>query len=249
MQQHILLVDDEPHILGALRERFERDGFRVTAVATGAAALRALGLAPPPADAPAPDLADFDCLILDLMLPDTDGFEVLRALRQAGQDLPVIVLTARSDDVDKIVGLELGADDYVVKPFNPRELVARVRALLRRMAAVQALRAQLAATVPPDAPLAPGGLQIDAARRLATFHGAGLDLRPKEFDLLALLAAHPGQIFTRETLLNRIWGYDSYIDPRTVDVHIRRLREKLLAIAPDATPIETERGVGYRFRG
>lgn len=249
MQQHILLVDDEPHILEALRERFERDGFRVTAAATGTAALRALGLAPPPADAPLPDLAEFDCLILDLMLPDLDGFEVLRALRQAGLDLPVIVLTARSDDVDKIVGLELGADDYVSKPFNPRELVARVRALLRRMAAVQALRAQLAATVAPATPTPPDALHIDAARRTATFRGVGLDLRPKEFDLLALLAAHPGQVFTRETLLNRIWGYDRYIDPRTVDVHIRRLREKLLAIAPDSAPIETERGVGYRFRG
>ena len=246
MQQHILLVDDEPHILGALRARFERDGFRVTAVATGTAALAALGLAPPPA-APPPDLAEFDCLILDLMLPDIDGFEVLRALRQAGLDLPVIVLTARNDDVDKIVGLELGADDYVVKPFNPRELVARVRALLRRMAAVRALRAQLAATTTPAD--ASGPLQIDAARRTATLRGVALDLRPKEFELLALLAAHPGQVFTRETLLNRIWGYDRYIDPRTVDVHIRRLREKLLAFAPDPPLIETERGVGYRFRG
>ncbi len=249
MQQHILLVDDEPHILGALRERFERDGFRVTTAATGAAALHALGLDPATGGAADLDLADFDCLILDLMLPDLDGFEVLRTLRQAGLDLPVIVLTARSDDVDKIVGLELGADDYVVKPFNPRELVARVRALLRRMAAVRALRAQLAATTPPDVPVAPGDLHIDATRRVATFHAVDLDLRPKEYELLALLAAHPGQVFTRETLLNRIWGYDSYIDPRTVDVHIRRLREKLLALAPDSTLIETERGVGYRFRG
>jgi DNA-binding response OmpR family regulator len=127
--------------------------------------------------------------------------------------------------------------------------VARVRALLRRMAAVRALRAQLAATLPPTTPAGPDTVQIDAARRLATFRGVGLDLRPKEFDLLALLAAHPGQVFTRETLLNRIWGYDRYIDPRTVDVHIRRLREKLLALAPDTPLIETERGVGYRFRG
>src|SRR4051812_39570689 len=140
MQQHLLLVDDEPHILDALRERFTRDGFRVTTAANGQAALAALGLAP------AADLepVDFDCLILDLMLPDLDGFEVLRTLRRAGLDLPVIVLTARSDDVDKIVGLELGADDYVVKPFNPRELVARVRALLRRVAEMRTLRAQLA---------------------------------------------------------------------------------------------------------
>jgi DNA-binding response OmpR family regulator len=248
MQQHLLLVDDEPHILDALRERFERDGFRVTAARSGQAALGALGLAPPTAPVPPdPVRIEFDCLILDLMLPDMDGFEVLRALRRAGLGLPVIVLSARGDDVDKIVGLELGADDYVVKPFNPRELVARVRALLRRVAEVRRLRAQLAAGAVDVAP-APGGLRLDAQRRTATFHGVGLDLRPKEFDLLALLAAHPGQVFTRETLLDRVWGYDSYIDPRTVDVHIRRLREKLAAIDPAATLIETERGVGYRLR-
>jgi DNA-binding response OmpR family regulator len=247
MQQHLLLVDDEPHILEALRERFERDGFRVTTAATGGGALAALGLgAVPGPGGLEPPL--YDCLILDLMLPDLDGFEVLRRLRRAGLDLPVILLTARNEDVDKIVGLELGADDYVVKPFNPRELVARVRALLRRLAEVQALRAQLAAgAVPVEAP-APGGLRLDAARRTATFAGQALDLRPKEFDLLALLVAHPGQVFTRETLLNRVWGYDSYVDPRTVDVHVRRLREKLTALDPAAALIETERGVGYRFR-
>src|SRR5215212_3250431 len=245
MQQHLLLVDDEPHILDALRERFTRDGFRVTTAPSGQAALAALGLAPAAADL---EPVDFDCLILDLMLPDLDGFEVLRTLRRAGLDLPVIVLTARSDDVDKIVGLELGADDYVVKPFNPRELVARVRALLRRVAEVRTLRAQLAANAGADAGPAPGGLRLDAICRTATFQGVGLDLRPREFDLLALLAQHPGQVFTREILLNRIWGYDSYIDPRTVDVHIRRLREKLTAIDPATPLIETERGVGYRLR-
>ena len=250
MQQHLLLVDDEPHIRDALRERFTRDGFRVTAVATGQEALAALGLTAPPAGEAAAPAAAFDCLILDLMLPDLDGFEVLRTLRRAGPGavgaLPVILLTARGEDVDKIVGLELGADDYVVKPFNPRELVARVRALLRRMGEVQALRAQLAAGAPAAPP--PGGLRIDAARRTASFQGVPLDLRPKEFDLLALLAAHPGQVFTRETLLDRVWGYDSYIEPRTVDVHIRRLREKLAAVDPTAPLIDTERGVGYRFR-
>src|SRR5262249_7532477 len=158
----------------------------------------------------------------DLMLPDLDGFEVLRTLRRAGHDLPVIVLTARSDDVDKIVGLELGADDYVLKPFNPRELVARVRVLLRRMTAVRTLQAQLAAGSHPDGEAAPGGLRVDPVRRTATFQGTPLDLRPKEFDLLALLAAHPGQVLTRETLLDRVWGYTHDIDPRMVDVHIRR---------------------------
>jgi DNA-binding response OmpR family regulator len=247
MQQHLLLVDDEPNILHALRERFERDGFRVTAVATGGAALAALGLAPPAVVPTGLEPVAFDCLILDLMLPDLDGFEVLRILRRADRDLPVILLTARNDDVDKIVGLELGADDYVIKPFNPRELVARVRTLLRRMAAVHTLQAQLAASS-PEVLVVPGGLHVDAVRRAAVFHGAPLDLRPKEFDLLALLAAHPGQVLTRETLLDRIWGYTNDIDPRTVDVHIRRLREKLAAIDPDANLIETERGIGYRLR-
>src|SRR3954452_14763603 len=169
--QRILLVDDEPTIREAMRERFEREGFAVSVAATGGAALdRLLGR-----DGPA---LDADCCILDLMLPDLDGFEVLRRLRQAGADLPVILLTARADDVDKIVGLELGADDYVVKPFNPRELVARVRVLLRRMAEVRSLQAQLAANAAADAGPAPGGLRLDAIRRTATFQGVGLDLRP-----------------------------------------------------------------------
>jgi DNA-binding response OmpR family regulator len=244
--QRILLVDDEPTIRDALQERFTREGFQVSAAATGEEALDLLlGRGVPALDA--------DCLILDLMLPDLDGFEVLRRLRQAGADLPVILLTARTDDVDKIVGLELGADDYVVKPFNPRELVARVRALLRRMAEVRNLQAALTATGAGDSPAgnAPpaGGLVVDSARRSAHYCGQPLDLRPREFDLLALLAAHPGQVFTRAILLDRVWGNDEFYDPRTVDVHIRRLREKLAAIDPAANPIETERGIGYRIRG
>jgi DNA-binding response OmpR family regulator len=182
--------------------------------------------------------------VLDLMLPDLDGFETLRQLRQAGSDVPVILLTARADDVDKIVGLELGADDYMVKPFNPRELVARVRALLRRMAEVRARRSALDAQA---APAEAAGLVIDAPQRRTTWQGRPLDLRPREFDLLALLAAHPGQVFTREMLLDRVWGQDSFIDPRTVDVHIRRLREKLAAVDPTTELIQTERGVGYRL--
>src|SRR5690349_15613389 len=225
--QRILLVDDEPTIRDALQERFTREGFHVSAAATGEEALDLLlGRGAPALDA--------DCLILDLMLPDLDGFEVLRRLRQAGADLPVILLTARTDDVDKIVGLELGADDYVVKPFNPRELVARVRVLLRRMTEVRTLQAALASGTPPaaDSPAAGGGLQIDPTYRMARFRGQPLELRPREFDLLALLAAHPGQVFTRERLLDRVWGQEDFIDPRTVDVHVRRVREKLAAIDP-----------------
>jgi DNA-binding response OmpR family regulator len=237
VMQRILLVDDEPTIREALRERFEREGFHVSAVGGGEPALDLLlGRAGPALAA--------DCLVLDLMLPDLDGFETLRRLRQAGSDVPVILLTARADDVDKIVGLELGADDYMVKPFNPRELVARVRALLRRMAEVRALRSALDAQA---APAEAAGLVIDAPQRRATWQGRPLDLRPREFDLLALLAAHPGQVFTREMLLDRVWGQDSFIDPRTVDVHIRRLREKLAAVDPTTELIQTERGVGYRL--
>ncbi|HMA36228.1 MAG TPA: response regulator transcription factor [Chloroflexia bacterium] len=241
--QRILLVDDEPAICEALRERFAREGFAVSTAASGAAALDLLlGRGQPPLAA--------DCLVLDLMLPDLDGFEVLRQVRQAGADLPVILLTARTDDVDKIVGLELGADDYVVKPFNPRELVARVRVLMRRLAEVRSLRAALAGESPPPGPDAESGgaLQIDRASRSVRFRGRPLELRPREFDLLALLAAHPGQVFTRELLLDRVWGQDKFFDARTVDVHIRRLREKLAAIDPAANLIQTERGIGYRLQ-
>jgi len=239
--QRILLVDDEPTIREGLRERFAREGFAVSAVGTGAAALDLL------LGRGGPALAA-DCLVLDLMLPDLDGFAVLRTLRQAGADLPVILLTARTDDVDKIVGLELGADDYVVKPFNPRELVARVRVLLRRMAEVRALRETLAGEAAREASAPEPPLALDRGSRSARFRGRPLELRPREFDLLALLADHPGQVFTRETLLDRVWGDDRFIEPRTVDVHIRRLREKLTAIDPTTNPIQTERGLGYRLQ-
>lgn len=151
------------------------------------------------------------------------------------------MLTARSDEIDRVVGLELGADDYVVKPFGPRELVARLRALLRRTAEAQMLRGQ-AATGDRSAVL-----QIDETRRTAMYHGQSVDLRPREFDLLHLLATHPQQVWSREALLRRVWGTDQHIDARTVDVHVRRLRAKLTAVAPDTDPIQTQWGVGYRF--
>jgi DNA-binding response OmpR family regulator len=157
----------------------------------------------------------------------------------------VILLTARGDEIDRVVGLELGADDYVVKPFSVRELAARARALLRRSAEVSALRARLAdAPAPADAP---ADLLIDAARRRASYRGAALDLRPREFDLLAFLARSPGQVFSRDALLRQVWGQDDYLDARTVDVHVRRLRAKLAAVDPAAELILTEWGVGYRF--
>jgi DNA-binding response OmpR family regulator len=229
--QQLLIVDDEPAITQVLRERLEREGFGVHAVASGEEALAAL------------ESTAYDLLLLDVGLPGMDGFEVLRQMRARGYDLPIIVLTARDEEIDRVVGLELGADDYVVKPFSPRELAARVRALLRRTAEVAQLRAQLKRdTTGPEQEL-----QIDMARRQAIFRGELLDLRPREFDLLALLAAHPGQVFTREALLRQVWGHEEFVDARTVDVHVRRVRAKLAAIAPDAQIILTEWGVGYKL--
>jgi DNA-binding response OmpR family regulator len=230
--QKILLVDDEAAIVAAVRERLEREGFAVAAVPSGEAALNDLAA------------AAFDLVLLDIGLPGIDGFETLRRMRAAGYDAPVIVLTARGDEIDRVVGLELGADDYMVKPFSVRELAARVRALLRRTNEAAALRAQLAGQTPANT----GVIRIDPMRRSALFQGVALDLRPREFDLLALLARHPGQVFTREALLRQVWGGDEHIDARTVDVHIRRLRAHLAAIDPDADLIQTEWGVGYRFR-
>jgi DNA-binding response OmpR family regulator len=227
--QRIIIVDDEPTIVHIIAQRLRRDGFEVAAAATGEAALALIGELQPAA------------VLIDVGLPDIDGFEVLRRLRDAGSSLPIIMLTAHSDESDRVVGLELGADDYVVKPFSPRELVARIRALLRRTAAAEALRARFA-----EPPML-RDLQIDQARRHAHFRGKPLDLRPREFDLLALLATHPGQIWTRSALLRHVWGTDKHIDARTVDVHIRRIRAKLAAIDAAAEPIQTEWGIGYRW--
>ena len=241
----ILVVDDEPAIIQVVRDRLTREGFAVCAAGSGKAALNAVS-----ADEP-------DLMILDLMLPDEDGFEVLRRLRQDGHDLPVIVLTARDDDVDVIVGLELGADDYVVKPFNPRELAARVRAVLRRRAEALALADRVAGLEAQLAFVSPGqllavevpseGLYFDPPARRGWFAGHPLDLRPREYDLLYFLAEHPGQVLSRATLLDQVWGSDEYIDERTVDVHMHRLRQKLAEIDPSANLIQTERGVGYRL--
>jgi DNA-binding response OmpR family regulator len=228
--QRILIVDDERSIVQIVEQRLRRDGFDVSSAETGAAALATIRHQPPAA------------LLLDIGLPDMDGFDVLRQIRAEGIHMPVIMLTARGDEIDRVVGLELGADDYVVKPFSPRELVARIRALLRRTAEAAALRAQL-----QPAPSTPVPLRLDTARRQAQFYDQPLDLRPREFDLLALLASHPGQVWTREALLRQVWGSDQHIDARTVDVHIRRLRAKLAVVNTAAEPIQTEWGVGYRW--
>ena len=244
-QEIILVVDDEPAIVQVISERLSREGFSVRTAFDGESALAGAFQATP------------GLVILDLMLPDMDGFEVLRQLRQGGFDVPVIILTARDDDVDVVVGLELGADDYVVKPFNPRELAARVRAVLRRRAEALALAARVAnleaqlsttpfAQVDPQS-AAPGGLHFDQPARRVWFAGQLLDLRPREYDLLLCLAEHRGQVLSRSTLLDRVWGIAEFIDVRTVDVHVHRLRQKLAEVDPAREPIHTERGIGYRL--
>ena len=236
MGHPVLVVDDEPSIATVVRERLEREGFAVRTLSSGEEALAYLEADPA------------DLVILDVMLPGIDGFEVLRRLRSSGNTVPVIMLTARDEDVDKIVGLELGADDYLAKPFNPRELSARARAILRRQAEVQALEAHVARAEASAADaVTDEGLRFDAPRRRAWFRGQPLALRPREYDLLSFFARHRGQVFTRQALLSHVWGRETYIDERTVDTHVRRLRSKLSAIAPDVPVILTEWGVGYRM--
>jgi two-component system alkaline phosphatase synthesis response regulator PhoP len=220
----ILVGDDEAHSVELAALYLEREGFRVQPADDGEKALEMIARQPPA------------LLVLDLMLPGVDGWEVCRRVRagSAAPDLPIIMLTARDDDVDKIVGLELGADDYVTKPFNPRELVARVKAILRRT--------QRAAR--PQAPIHVGDLTIDPARHEVTITGQPVELRPKEFDLLLTLAEHRGIVLSRDQLLNLVWGYDFYGETRTVDVHIANLRKKLTS---PSLEIETVLGIGYKL--
>jgi DNA-binding response OmpR family regulator len=225
----ILLVDDEAHIVELARLYLEREGFRVASAGGGAAALDRAAR-----ESPA-------LMVLDLMLPEVDGYEVCRRVRAGAQaispDLPIIMLTARDDDLDKIVGLELGADDYLTKPFNPRELVARVKAILRR--SERAARAEA-----PPRPLHVGDVVIDPARREVSVAGRPKTLRAKEFDLLQALAEHRGLVLTRDKLLNLVWGFDFAGQTRTVDVHIAHLRKILNG---SAVAIETVTGVGYKL--
>ncbi len=223
----ILIVDDEPDLLDLLAYNLERAGYRVGRATTGRDALAQVGRRQP------------DLVVLDVMLPDLEGFEVLRALRarEATRAVPVILLTARGEEPDKLVGFELGADDYVVKPFSPRELLARVRAVLKRARGAGA----------PGPRLRFGSLEIDTEAHRVHRDGAEIELAPQEFRLLAFLASHPDRVYGREVLLEQAWDPDVVVDPRTVDVHVRRLRAR---IEPDPTRprwIETVRGAGYRF--
>ena len=217
----ILVVDDERNIVELVRLYLEKEGFAVVSASDGEQALVQYERSRP------------DLVVLDLMLPKLDGFEVCRELRRRG-DVPILMLTARSEDVDAIVGLELGADDYVTKPFNPRALVARVKAILRRTDA----------TAKGGRPIEVGNLRIDPRRREATVGERNLELRAREFDLLAALARDPGVVLTRDALLEDVWGTDFPGETRTVDVHVAEVRKKL---GDDGPQVETIRGLGYRL--
>ena len=217
----IMVVDDEPNIIELARLYLEREGYQVDGIGNGEDALSRLGDINP------------DLVVLDVMLPDIDGFEVCRQLRTKS-DVPILMLTARREDIDKILGLELGADDYFTKPFNPRELVARVKAILRRY------QTGTKASDIIDA----GRLRIDLSRHKVTVDGQSVQLRTKEFTLLAAFAQNIEMVLTREKLLEMVWGYDYYGETRTVDVHVNHLRDK---IAGSGAKIETVRGVGYKM--
>ena len=224
----ILLVDDEDSVQKLLTYPLERDGFRVVQARDGEQALRMFGD------------ERIDLVVLDLMLPKVDGLEVCKRLR-ADSNVPIIMLTARGEELDKVLGLELGADDYITKPFSIREFRSRVRALLRR-AGLPRERAREAETIES------GELRIDPARRTVELGSEPVQLTYVEFELLTALASEPARVFTREMLLRALWGDSAYREPRTIDVHVRHLREKLERDPREPEYIFTVRGVGYRFR-
>ena len=226
----ILLVDDERAIQTLLSYPLQKDGYDVTCASDGREALSRF------------DDGQYDLVVLDVMMPRLDGLEVCRRLR-AKSTVPIIMLTARAEEVDKVVGLELGADDYITKPFSLREFRSRVKAALRR-----STWAQRNQELGEDEPLEVGELRVDFSKRTVKVRGEDVQATYVEFEILKALACNPGRVFTREMLLTRIWGDSAFRDPRTIDVHIRHLREKLETDAKDPEYIFTVRGVGYRFR-
>jgi DNA-binding response OmpR family regulator len=222
----ILVVDDEPSISEVVTIYLQRAGYQVTVARDGQAALEAIERQPP------------DLVVLDLMLPKVDGLQIARRVRAQG-DTPIIMLTARREESDRITGLEIGADDYVVKPFSPQELVSRVKAVLRR--------ARGSAPGDTEHAIEFEDLRIDPKTRLVKVKGKEESLTAKEFDLLWLLARHPRQVFGREQLLDLVWGMTEYVDPSTVTVHVRRLREKIEPDPSNPRHIQTVWGVGYKF--
>ena len=228
----ILVVEDEQDVAELIRYHLAREGYEVRVVGNGAEAVREAREAHPV------------LVLLDIMVPHLNGWEVCRRIKQdpATRAIPVIMVTGRAEEGDKVLGFEMGADDYVTKPFSPRELVARVRAVLRRGQVTDGRGRD------PKQHLKAGELEIDRHRFEVTMRGRPVELTRKEFDLLAALVATPGRVFGREELLDLVWGQDGFVEPRTVDVHLARLRAKFIAASLPAPAIETVRGVGYRFR-
>ena len=226
---HILVVDDEESILEFVSYNLRKEGYEVTVTDSGDAAIACA------------EQDEFDLVILDIMLPGTDGYEVCKSIRASSQ-VPVLFLSARDTELDKVVGLELGGDDYLTKPFGIRELNARVRALLRRAQAT---------TKSDDVSgevLEASGIVLDEAAHVATFDKKQIDLTPREFELLATLMRHAGNVLTREQLLKQAWGWEYLVETKTVDTHVKRLRDKLASVGADPGLVETVRGYGYRFQ-
>jgi DNA-binding response OmpR family regulator len=227
MSSKILIVEDDPNILEALKYNLGKEGYDTITAIDGVQALELARTKTP------------DLIVLDIMLPKMSGLEVCRILRKE-MAIPIIMLTARDDEIDKVTGLDLGADDYMTKPFSMRELMARIRAMLRRVE-IQ--------TVIPETPLRFGDLEVDTLHHVITRAGNTLNLSPKEFDLLVFLTSNRGLVFSRDQLLEKVWGYDYSGDTRTVDVHIRWLREKIETNSEEPKRLITVRGVGYKFEG
>ncbi len=228
MSMRILVVDDEPNIVNVLRSNLEREGYKVLAAYDGEEALRVTLSRKP------------DLILLDCMLPGLDGFDVCKRIRQEST-VPIIMLTAKSEEIDKVLGLELGADDYITKPFSVREVLARVKAQLRRVSIQEERMGQ------PQAIIRIGGIVIDQNAYQVTLDGQAIDLTLREYELVRFLASHAGQVFTREELLENVWDYEYYGDVRTVDVTVRRAREKIEPDPERFRYILTKRGVGYYF--
>ena len=224
MTTKIMVVDDDPNIRELVRLYLDKEGFEVTCAERGDEAVKMFRASPP------------NLMLLDVMLPGMDGWQVCREVRKIS-NIPIIMLTAKDETFDKVLGLELGADDYIVKPFDMKELVARIKAVIRRFQVAEA----------PEKELVFPGLTINISQYTVTYMGKPLEMPPREIELLYFLASHPGMVFTREQLLEQVWGYDYFGDSRTVDVHVKRLREKLSGGEELGWQIKTVWGVGYKF--
>lgn len=229
MAQKILVVDDEENVRRLVEYALAKEGFIILSAADGNSAYKMFK-------------SGCDFVVLDVMLPDMDGFEVLKRIRRESQ-VPVLMLTAKAEEIDRVLGLELGADDYLTKPFSPRELTARVKAILRRTSEIEQTNINQGEIITI------GSLEINTEKRMVKVSQKELLLTFKEFELLLLLAKSPGRVFSREDLLERVWGYDYYGDTRTIDVHMRHLREKIEDDPANPRYLKTVRGVGYKFEG